>query len=494
MTPHFFLIFLCLSSVTLCQAEENNCVRITQRIVCGTKVCNTTSHTCTLCQSDADCGPNILECDRSTGRCEIRSLASSFNAKTVGVALTAFFVCALAVVAGIGGGGILVPLFIGALGMPPRLAVGLSQATILGQSFLNTIIVVQRQHPLHPGPLVNYDALLILLPMTLAGTTVGDIVGAVIPDWLRIVFLILLLGYIFKRALAKARASKVSITSVKDAKEDVNMIQISPASSPAVRQSMPLVSPSQVSQVSVDDNEPPQAPLQLYPKKQILIALVLWLFLGIMAYLKGHSSNIVSCGSVGYWLVVSTIVGFNILCASLISRALRRKQSAYNPIEMTDEGAFLSPGEVHWTTRNAIYYPVMAIFAGIGASMLGIGGGMVLGIILLEMKLHNEALSATSGVATFFTASGSAGQFLLAGQIRGDYGALFCGVGVLSTILGQYGINAYIKKHNMSYMIIYSLAAITFGSIVAVFVLGGHDLVETIRSDGYLGFGTLCRD
>jgi len=209
MTPHIFLIFLCLSFVILCHAEENTCVRITQRIVCGTKVCNTTSHTCTLCQSDADCGPNILECDRSTGRCEIRSLASSFDAKTVGVALTAFFVCALAVVAGIGGGGILVPLFIGALGMPPRLAVAMSQATILGQTLLNTIIVVQRQHPLHPGPVVNYDVLLILLPMTLAGTTVGDIVGIIIPDWLRFVFLILLLGYIFVRSMAKARASKV---------------------------------------------------------------------------------------------------------------------------------------------------------------------------------------------------------------------------------------------------------------------------------------------
>eukprot|EP00760_Papus_ankaliazontas_P009088 PhM_4_TR13963/c0_g1_i9/m.91731 len=191
------------------EMTDMKCARVTQRVACGVMVCNETTSRCGPCTNDDQCDNPLLECDADTQRCAVRPIADSFSARTCMSAVIAFFVCALAVVAGIGGGGILVPLFIIVIGLPPSLAVALSQATIIGQSSLNTAVLVLRRHPLHPRPIIHYDALLMLLPMTLAGTTVGHILGAMIPDWLRILFLFVLLGYIF-RAVQKAQRQRAA--------------------------------------------------------------------------------------------------------------------------------------------------------------------------------------------------------------------------------------------------------------------------------------------
>ena len=46
------------------------------------------------------------------------------------------------------------------------------------------------------------------------------------------------------------------------------------------------------------------------------------------------------------------------------------------------------PSDVKWNTDIFIYYPIYAFFGGIMAGLLGIGGGLILGPLLLELGLH----------------------------------------------------------------------------------------------------------
>ena len=55
--------------------------------------------------------------------------------------------------------------------------------------------------------------------------------------------------------------------------------------------------------------------------------------------------------------------------------------------------------EILWSRRNAMHYPSYAVFAGILGGLVGIGGGMILGPLLLELGLHSRAVSATSATA-----------------------------------------------------------------------------------------------
>ncbi len=70
---------------------------------------------------------------------------------------------------GIGGGGILVPLFILVFNFKPRYAIPLSNFCILGSSITNMILNLPKRHPSANRPLVDWDLILVMEPLTMAG-------------------------------------------------------------------------------------------------------------------------------------------------------------------------------------------------------------------------------------------------------------------------------------------------------------------------------------
>ena len=70
---------------------------------------------------------------------------------------------------GIGGGGILVPLLIIVFEFNPKHAIPLSNFTILGSSVTNILMNLSKRHPGADRPLVNWDMILVMEPLTMAG-------------------------------------------------------------------------------------------------------------------------------------------------------------------------------------------------------------------------------------------------------------------------------------------------------------------------------------
>ena len=70
---------------------------------------------------------------------------------------------------GIGGGGILVPLLILVYGFSPKYAVPLSNFTIVGSSITNMMMNLPKRHPDADRPLVDWDLILVMEPLTMAG-------------------------------------------------------------------------------------------------------------------------------------------------------------------------------------------------------------------------------------------------------------------------------------------------------------------------------------
>ena len=60
----------------------------------------------------------------------------------------AFLACAIAAGAGLGGGGLLVPLYMIVLQLDPHDAVPLSKATIFGNAIANFLVNIKKRHPL----------------------------------------------------------------------------------------------------------------------------------------------------------------------------------------------------------------------------------------------------------------------------------------------------------------------------------------------------------
>ena len=96
---------------------------------------------------------------------------------------------------GVGGGGILVPIYILVFGFSPKHAIPLSNVTVFGGAIANTIYTSDKRHPLADRPLVDWDLILVMEPLTIAGTLVGAFLNKVLDEQLFVALLVILLGY-----------------------------------------------------------------------------------------------------------------------------------------------------------------------------------------------------------------------------------------------------------------------------------------------------------
>jgi hypothetical protein len=106
---------------------------------------------------------------------------------------------------GIGGGGIVVPVYIIAMGLSPRVAIPLGSVTVLGGSLAGLILNLRRRHPLADRPIIDWDLILVMEPLVLVGALIGAIVHRVISEKILMVLLVLLLSVVAQTTLAKAK-------------------------------------------------------------------------------------------------------------------------------------------------------------------------------------------------------------------------------------------------------------------------------------------------
>src|SRR3989338_3775831 len=95
-------------------------------------------------------------------------------------------------------------------------------------------------------------------------------------------------------------------------------------------------------------------------------------------------------------------------------------------------------GDIKWTTKYVTLVPLIFFTAGLVAGLLGIGGGLVVGPLLLEMGVNPLVSVATSSFTVLFTGSSTAIQFLIMGTVSWDYFIWYFFAGILSGTAGQH--------------------------------------------------------
>ena len=61
------------------------------------------------------------------------------------------------------------PIYILVNGFSPKQAIPLSNVTVFGGAIANTILNVSKRHPETDRPLVDWDLILVMEPLTIAG-------------------------------------------------------------------------------------------------------------------------------------------------------------------------------------------------------------------------------------------------------------------------------------------------------------------------------------
>eukprot|EP00301_Raphidiophrys_heterophryoidea_P026013 c8868_g1_i1.p1 GENE.c8868_g1_i1~~c8868_g1_i1.p1 ORF type:complete len:566 (+),score=155.35 c8868_g1_i1:210-1907(+) len=205
-----------------------------------------------------------------------------------------------------------------------------------------------------------------------------------------------------------------------------------------------------------------------------------WVVVLGCAMLKGgHGTASVAgikCNSGAYWvvlvgafLIISLVTVFNSI---VLNRDFKLKQAI--------NFEFIK-GDVRWSSRNTLLYPMLCIIAGWAAGLLGIGAGMIQSPMMLEMGILPEISSATAMFMVLFTSSSTAVQFLLLRTLRIDYALWYGSVGMVGAIAGQYVSDLFVYKYKRVSIMVYAVSIVTGLSAAAMGIEGILEAVKDLR-------------
>lgn len=93
-------------------------------------------------------------------------------------------IMSLSTMAGIGGGGIVIPFCMTFFGFPTKLAIAISGFTILTCSITRYVFSLNQKHPEKDAVIIDYGLASIMLPVVMMGSMIGVLINIMFPSLL----------------------------------------------------------------------------------------------------------------------------------------------------------------------------------------------------------------------------------------------------------------------------------------------------------------------
>mmetsp|Transcript_50200 Transcript_50200/g.94029 ORF Transcript_50200/g.94029 Transcript_50200/m.94029 type:complete len:575 (-) Transcript_50200:39-1763(-) len=439
------------------------CNTFTARRQCGTAfVCKLNS--CVECSIDRDCGEHYRCQLLPIGRrhCIPRDLKNQWNWREVVGTVLIVLTAMLSAAAGMGGGGVYVPLLLLLLGLSASEAVPLSQMMIAGGATINVIMFCGDRHPQYKHrPKIDYDVVMMLNPGLAAGVTVGVMCNVVTPQWIIVAVLIVTLVLALQKSLTKGiqQWKKESDKLQKEAEQ--RKLEGNNNQPSADRKIQVKLADFKSFRMLVNTNYYPMA----------LIASC-WCFFFVNNLLKAPQCTTL------YWL---QLFGMLLMCGLFT-------KLGSNVIGSREKDADASEGSIEWTPQTLVLYPIFAVAAGFLGGFLGIGGGIIMGPLLIELGMVAEANQATTALFVFLSSTLASIQFIVLGKAMPQFVVWFSIWVLLATFVGQTAIDYVLQKYQRSSLIVLSIAGIIAGSLVMMSIIGVKDTVVDVMRGADMGF------
>lgn len=208
------------------------------------------------------------------------------------------------------------------------------------------------------------------------------------------------------------------------------------------------------------------------------IILAAFITLMTMALLRGGHGlksivGIDTCSALS-WLIYLIAHAICFLCSYLgYQKHLGRLTNSNDPDS--------SKEKLHTLMKNSY-------MAGIIAGLLGVGGGMVLGPVMLNLGFLPEVATAISSFCVFFTSFSTTTQFIIQGAVTLQDSIVFLVVSAVGSFIGGSLISKLVEMHRRPSYLIWLLFGLLVLSTIILPTLGVYDILQT----GILGFEKPC--
>ncbi|DAZ99186.1 TPA: hypothetical protein N0F65_008219 [Lagenidium giganteum] len=348
---------------------------------------------------------------------------------------------------GTGGGGALDPIYILIMGLDAKEAIPLSSATIVGGAMSNFILNVRKGRVGTSTPLIDWDLLLIMQPMLLIGAIIGTGITNVAPTWLLCMLLVGLLSLTgfrtFQRAIKERRKETWHCCSGQSG-ESLSLLA-------RERQNTAMTRKCEV------------------PWKKVGTLFGLFCGVAVLSFIAGSHSFPSPLGiqpNTALYSIVSILPSIFLMVFSYYSS--QNMVAAYQRQQYP--GYIPSHGEIQWTQRSIITFPLFSMLAGMVSGMFGIGGGIINAPLLLEMGIDPTATSAITATTVLFSSAMSSCSYLLLGTLNLHFAQIMLPMGFITTWVGHVCLTKIVRHYNCPSLIIFSMAIVVSVSAVAMSV------------------------
>ncbi|CAG9332101.1 unnamed protein product [Blepharisma stoltei] len=498
------------------------------------------------CKDDNDC-TTYSSC--KNGTCKHKDLFPIKDLEWVGSFLIVI-VSALSNTSGIGGGALNVLICLVLFNFDTTYSVPLSTVIVFGGSLATIIIQIPSRHPAKNRPLIDYNIALFVISPMLFGATVGVILNKVFPSWLILALLMCVLIFMLYNSLKKYNKLRIQESNqrkilrdkrLSNANSEIVPIPIQSQDkndlenencpkidekdnyemqTPNIIDSSPIKNyesierewkcsnnngneQSQISNANEKDsseyfieNEKETNPeLENIYKSEKRIILFLQFFYILVIFGLAILGSVMKGGkgldsilgfeqcSDWYWIYFAFFLAFLLLLCFLaeiyIVRKVKRK------IEL---GYDFDEHDVKWNLKNSTIVSTITILAGILASLLGLGGGLVMNPIMLNIGYRPEVSTSTSSFLVLLTSAISMVQYAIAGSIIYNYGFWMFGCSVIGSSTGTFLILKTVKKYKRVSIVVLILGIMMLLSLIGVPLYGIIDMIDK-SNKGKLRYG-----
>lgn len=207
------------------------------------------------------------------------------------------------------------------------------------------------------------------------------------------------------------------------------------------------------------------------------IALLAGAWVGLMSTLllrggKGMHSllGVVPCSGAWWALTAGSVIALLALSVLAGRRLVRRSEV------LVAGGCARMAGDVSWVPRTAADALFRTLVAGVIAGLMGVGGGVVLGPMMLELGMLPQVSSSTTGMMLLVTSSCAAVGFIAGGVAPLDYALAFGAVTSVAGYSGKRFFSHLVQKYRCASLIVLLLGGMIAASMLAVGATGALDL------------------
>lgn len=373
------------------------------------------------------------------------------------------------------------PIFLVVFGYDYSKATILSLCTVLGNYISQTSINWNKRHPYVPSrPLIYWDAALVLLPAQMGGSALGVILVDMFPETIMLILAIVILIYAGTKTAKKGislwrkeseakneniyediiRKSSDCFEAADDEDETSSLAKSSHSSHQFDRSLSNSLNPIHEAITRIDKVEQEESGVEggrqvkmILPWTTFKVLAAVWIIYAIIFVCAQTAVD--ECSPAYYSLIASTYP-IIMVCIYWSIRHIAAKQR----IDFTS----VVEGDLNFNKLS--FFPPLAAFGiGIISSLLGIGGGELMGPLLLAYHIMPQVSTATTSIMSLLNTASNILHYAILGKIEYTLAVIMFVVGLTGGATGRYSALKITEKYGRYSVLIFMLCCVLFVSM-----------------------------